>query len=237
MQVQEESLSRTRIRGAVQRQLGGGGIRENSGDARLGTAEPHLRGEGAVGNPVGLTDVLPLVLGDGLNAVANLRGVFGRQPQILQGYAHDECVCVHHVCIGIAPGAVERIVGELLQRPVFVAHQAHDREVQPCGTVGFEHIIGAVIAVRIDIDREGVFLRDHIPVPPRADAEGKRAFVRVFTRLLERGRVRGRTHMLQVRLHIAADPQVARVNTIHRCAPLEGSQQGAVSALVQLSAL
>ena len=237
MQVQEESLSRTRIRGAVQRQLGGRGIREKSGYARLGTAEPHLRGEGAVGNPVGLADVLPLVLGDGLNAVANLRGVFGRQPQILQGYAHDECVCVHHVCIGIAPGAVERIVGELLQRPVFVAHQAHDREVQPCGTVGFEHIIGAVIAVRIDIDREGVFLRDHIPVPPRADAEGKRAFVRVFARILERGRVRGRTHMLQVRLHIAADPQVARVNTIHRCAPLEGPQQGAVSALVQLGAL
>ena len=43
--------------------------------------------------------------------------------------------------------------------------------------------------------------------------------------------------MLQVRLHIAADPQVARVNTIYRCAPLEGSQQGAVSALVQLGTL
>ena len=225
------------VGGAVCLKGATGGVREEACHGGGVAAEPQLGAEGAVLDPAGFADVAPLVLGGGADAVLDVRVVCAGQAQVLEGCTHHEGVGVHHVGVRIAPGAVERVVGQLDEAAVLVAVEANQREVQALGAVGDQLVIGAVVAVGINLHGEGVLVGDNIPVGPGGDAEAQGAVVGVTAGGLQRGSIRGSTHVLQVGLNVAVQRQGGGGHPVHARTVLEGAEQGAVAALVDLGAL
>ena len=156
MHVQEQGLHISCTFGAVRHQLGGRRISEEPRNRCGGPGEPQLWVERTVVNPAGLAHVIPGVLGGGRDTVLNVFRLLGAEPQVFQRYRHHEGVGVHHVRVGIAPGVIERVVGDLLQVAVLVPVQAHNREVDALRTVGDQHIVGTVVPVGVNIHGERV---------------------------------------------------------------------------------
>ena len=199
-------------------------------------AEPQLGAEGAVLDPAGFADVTPLVLGGCADSVLDVRVVCAGQAQVLEGCTHDEGVGVHHVGVYITPGTVERVVAELDEVAVLVAVEANQRVVQALSAVGDQLVVGAVVAVGVDFYGEGVLVGDNIPVRPGGDTEAQGAVISVAAGCLQRGRIRGSTDVLQVRLNVAVQGQGGGSHTVHARTVLESAEQGAVAALVDLGA-
>ena len=113
----------------------------------------------------------------------------------------------------------------------------HERVVQALLAHRLQAVIGRAVLIGVDEDVVGAARGYLRPVAPGRNTEGQLRLRGVLTGSLQGRHVRGGTHVLQVHAGIRTHTQLRGRDARARSTQLEGTQQGAVTALVHGGAL
>ena len=235
MQVQEERASGHGVVLAVHRQLAAVAVHEETAHAGILTREPQAGVERGEGDRIRRIDVgVALVVpGVGLHRVLDALSLLSGQTQVLQRHTQNHGVGVHGVGVGVAPGVVQRVACHHGGCFTGDGPDLHQRVVQTLLSGYLERVVGLRIAGGVNLHLHLTAPVHAVPGAPGRDAEVQGAVVRVLTGGLQRGRIRCRTHVLQVNHLVRGQLQLAGRNTAADRAQLERTQQRTVAALVQ----